>query len=88
VALEAMKETKTIQQIARENDLHPVQVSEWKKALQERVFLVFETDRPQLQPDFDQERQGLHSKIGELTIQVDYLQKKYRQLGLKSTSPS
>ena len=34
VALEALREGKTIQQIAKEHDLHPVQVSEWKKTLQ------------------------------------------------------
>ncbi len=32
VALEALKGVKTIQQIAKEYDVHPVQVSEWKKA--------------------------------------------------------
>ena len=35
VALEALKGEKTIQQIAKDFDLHPVQVSEWKKKLLE-----------------------------------------------------
>jgi len=88
VALEALREGKTIQQIAKEHDLHPVQVSEWKKTLQERLVLVFENDRHKNQPhDFDQERQQLHSKIGELTVRVDYLQKKCGQLGVSKDSP-
>lgn len=88
VALEAMKETKTIQQIAKENDLHPVQISEWKKTMLERMSLVFESTGVKNQPDFDQERQSLHSKIGELTVQLDFLQKKFKQLGLKRDLPS
>jgi len=37
VALEALKGVKTIQQIASEYGVHPVQVSDWKKTLQERT---------------------------------------------------
>ena len=33
VALEALKGVKTIQQIAKDFDIHPVQVSDWKKAM-------------------------------------------------------
>ncbi len=42
VALEAMKEDKTIHQIAKENDVHPTQVTEWKKMLAENIAGVFE----------------------------------------------
>jgi transposase-like protein len=42
VALEAMKEEKTIHQIAKENDVHPTQVTEWKKMLAENIAGVFE----------------------------------------------
>ncbi|MES2466451.1 MAG: transposase [Verrucomicrobiota bacterium] len=41
VALEALKGEKTIQQIARDFDLHSVQVSEWKKKLLEGASGVF-----------------------------------------------
>jgi len=37
VALEGLKGSKTMQQIHKEYDLHPVQVSEWKKVLQEQL---------------------------------------------------
>ena len=42
VALEALKGVKTIQQIATEYEVHPVQVSEWKKTLLERLPEAFE----------------------------------------------
>ena len=83
VALEALKGIKTIQQIAKEFDLHPVQVSDWKKTMQERLATVFDRDAAALsETDFERERAELRSKIGELTIHVDFLQKKSKQLGL------
>ncbi len=83
MALEALKGTRTVQQIAKEFDLHPVQVSEWKKVMQDRAANVFERGAASAGTDeFDTERAALHSKIGELTIKVDFLTKKSRQLGL------
>ena len=41
VALEALKGIKTIQQIAKDFDIHPVQVSDWKKAMTEGATGVF-----------------------------------------------
>jgi len=42
VALEAARGVKTINEIAAEHDLHPVQVGQWKKELLERAAAVFE----------------------------------------------
>ena len=89
VALEALKGIKTVQQIAKEFDVHPVQVSEWKKKLSEQAGSVFDTGRTTAQePGFEEERSALHSKIGELTVQVDFLVKKSRQLGVWSGLPN
>ena len=41
VALEALKGIKTIQQIAKDFDIHPVQVSDWKKAMAEGASGIF-----------------------------------------------
>ncbi len=41
VALEALKGIKTIQQIAKDFDVHPVQVSDWKKAMTEGATGIF-----------------------------------------------
>ena len=83
VAMEALKGIQTIQQIAKEFEIHPVQVSEWKKTLQERVSNVFERGAASSDAgDFEQERAALHSKIGELTVKLDFVTKKSKQLGL------
>ena len=82
VALEAIKEEKTIHQIAKENDVHPTQVTEWKKMLAENIAGVFEGSKRAGKEDFEKERERLHSKIGQLTVEVDFLEKKSKQLGL------
>ena len=83
VALEALKGIKTIQQIAREFDVHPAQVATWKKTVSERLSDVFEPGTSGgSNDDFERERTQLHSKIGELTVQLDFVIKKSKQLGL------
>lgn len=84
VALEALKGIKTIQEIARDYEVHPVQVSDWKKILIDRMPEVFERKKGGRGggEDFERERDELHSKIGELTVKLDFLAKKSRQLGL------
>ena len=83
VALEAIKGLKTIQEIAKEYDLHPVQVSDWKKTMTECASSIFGSERAKNRPaDDEQLRDQLHSKIGQLTIEVDFLRKKSKQLGL------
>jgi transposase-like protein len=82
VALEALKGIKTIQQIATEYEVHPVQVSEWKKILVEGMGAAFERGKAKGGDEFEKERQVLERKIGQLSMDVDFLQKKSRQLGL------
>jgi transposase len=82
VALEALKGIKTIQQISKEFDVHPAQIAEWKKTVSERLPDVFERGAGGPGEDFERERGELHSKIGELTIKLDFLTKKSKQLGL------
>jgi transposase/putative transposase len=83
VALEALKGIKTIQQIAKDFDIHPVQVSDWKKAMTKGAAELFEPGRTKAkEEDFERERDSLHSKIGQLAIEVDFLRKKSKQLGL------
>ena len=84
VALEALKGNKTVQQIATEYEVHPVQVSEWKRILAEGMGEAFERKKGGRggSEDFEKEREALHSKIGELTVKLDFLEKKSKQLGL------
>jgi len=73
---------KTVGQIARENEVHPVPVTQWKRVVRDQLPELFE--RPAAVTGKDQEELigQLHEKIGQLTVEVDWLKKKCRQLGL------
>lgn len=81
VAWEALMGQKTVGQIAREYQVHPVQVTQWKGVLRDRMPELFETPRRE-GPDSQEMITRLHEKIGELTVEADWLKKKCRQLGL------
>lgn len=81
--MEALKGAKTIQEIAKQFDVHPMQVSDWKKTMVERAAGVFGPSAAKASSaDFEKEREKLHSKIGQLTVEMDFLRKKSKQLGL------
>lgn len=86
MALEALRGEKTIQQIAKEFDLHPVQVSEWKKKLLEGASGVFASGGGaacgRVEASLEKVCDPLHAKIGKLTVELDWLRKKSKQLGL------
>jgi len=75
VAIEALREQKTISQIAKDFQVHPVQVSEWKRQLLEGCGSVFESSSNR-QESRDDEIAALERKIGRLCIENDFLKKK------------
>lgn len=81
VGLEALKGIKTVSQIAKEYEVHPVQVSQWKQQVMERLPEVFEGGAGREGVD-EVLVAKLHEKIGQLSVENDFLKKKCRQLGL------
>jgi transposase/putative transposase len=83
VALEALKGIKTIQEIAKEFDVHPTQVSDWKKTMAKNAASAFGAGAGGADADeFERERARLHAKIGQQAVELDWLTKKSKQLGL------
>ena len=83
VTLEALMGVRTIQEIAREYEVHPVQLCEWKKRMAHGASEVFEVEgKKEQEGDFDKERDIFHRKIGQLSVELDWLRKKSKQLGL------
>jgi transposase len=81
VGLEAVMGIKTVGQIARDYQVHPVQVTQWKAVIRDRLPELFEAPAPAGEDQHVLIAQ-LHEKIGQLTIEVDWLKKKCKQLGL------
>ena len=83
VALEAIKGVKTIQEIAKEYDVHPQQVTDWKKTMAANAASVFGAGAGKApEEQFERERERLHAKIGQQAIELEWLTKKSKQLGL------
>ena len=81
VGLEALMGVKTVGQIAREYQVHPVQVTQWKGVIRDHLPELFEPSRPEGE-DSQELIAQLHEKIGQLTVEADWLKKKCKQLGL------
>lgn len=84
IAREALREEKSIQQIGKDNDIAPTQVSTWKKELEERMIEIFESKNT---TNKDAERTAkrsaqLERKVGQLVIEKEFLEKKCEELGI------
>ena len=75
IALEALREDKTLNQMASEHGLHPLQVGKWKKELIDGAESLFEGKKGRKDDDL-QEREALEKKVGRLTMEIDFLKKK------------
>ena len=83
MALEAIKGVKTISQIVQEYEVHPVMVGTWKKEMLSHLPDVFDNNkRPKTDKDIEKEKEQLQRKVRELTMDVEFLEKKCRQLGI------
>jgi len=76
VALEAVKGELSISQIASKYDIHPKQVTDWRDQLLQEGELVFTPKTSLRKTKTDHEKDDLIRKIGELTVELDYLKKK------------
>jgi transposase-like protein len=69
VALEAIKGEQTLVELSERFEIHPNQITEWKKLLIERAPEVFDKGKPSGEPDVKE----LHAKIGQLAVENDFL---------------
>jgi transposase len=76
VGLEAVRGVKTINEIGQEYGVHPVQVGQWKKEIQEQAKTLFEGKRGPKPVVSHQEPEKLYSEIGRLKVELDWLKKK------------
>ena len=72
VAMAAVRGDKTLAELAQQYDVHPNQIQDWKKRLMSGAEQLFENGVHKVQ-DSEQKVKELHEKIGELTMDRDFL---------------
>ncbi len=85
VALDALKELRSVNEIAAEHKVHPSQVTTWKKELREGGALVFErrNGRNRELEEQAQHTERLERTLGRVVVEKEFLLKKYVELGIK-----
>ncbi len=75
VVLEALRERRTLEDLARQYELHPNQITQWKKQATDQLSQVFERGAGSEKPSEDQSEK-LYAQIGQLKVENDFLKKK------------
>ncbi len=74
VAVEALQGEKTVHEIAAKYQVHPTQVTQWRRQLIDQAAEVF-AGKPALSSEAGVDREALLTKIGSLTVERDFLSK-------------
>ena len=77
VALEAIRGERTISELATKHQLHPNQITQWKRQAIENLAKAFDDKAADAQVGREAEVMKLHAKIGQLVVERDFLAKAF-----------
>jgi len=72
VAIEALKEQLTIQELASKFEVHPNQISTWKNEFLNNASMVFEKSKSGIMEE-DLDKDKLYKVIGQQKVEIDFL---------------
>ncbi len=76
VALEAAKQGKTIAELAKQYQVHPVQISQWKKQLLDGMEALFQDGATASHPNYEKIQTDLYEQLGRLQMELAWVKKK------------
>ena len=77
VALEALVGDQTLADLAAKHDVHPNMIAQWKRQAKQSLPAAFGRKASRGSTDRDAEVKELHAKIGQLTVENDFLSKAF-----------
>ena len=84
VALAAVRGEQTLSDLAQQFDVHPNQIKQWRDQLLAGAGDIFDRDKKPSSVDAPIDVKTLHAKIGELTLENDFLEGALTKAGLLS----
>ena len=82
VAIEAIKNKKTMNELSVQFDVNPVMISKWKTEFLENMNLVFEKERGSSDQSDSSEMEKLYAQIGQLKVENAFLKQNCKKLGI------
>ncbi len=79
VVMELLREEMTLNELAAKYQISPVVISRWKAEFVERASEVFKKGPSEAEKELEEKQEEiseLHRKVGQLTVEVDFLKKK------------
>jgi transposase len=82
VALEAIKNQKTLAELSQQYEVNSITISRWKAEFLEKMSLIFEREGSGQEQSDSPEVDKLYAQIGQLKVENDFLKKSARKLGI------